>query len=68
VQRRMLGFLEQQEPPGGMLVTARRHTRDARGALMSAYFCPHSRFNSGYLIKFLCLRIDLIKICDYWIY
>jgi len=26
---RMLGFLEQQESPGGTLVAARRHTKDA---------------------------------------
>jgi len=29
VQRKMLGFLEQQEPLGGTLVTARRHTSEA---------------------------------------
>jgi len=28
--------------------------------LMSAYFCPHSVFNSGYLIEFMCLKSDLI--------
>jgi len=28
--------------------------------LMSAYFCPHSMFNSGYLIEFMCLKSDLI--------
>jgi len=32
------------------------------GTVMSAYFCPHSVFNSGYLIEFLCLKIDLIGI------
>jgi len=30
--------------------------------LMSAYFCPHLMFNSGYLIEFVCLKIDLIGI------
>jgi len=40
----MLGFLEQQEPPGGTLVTARHHNKDARGALIHkkcyfSYFC-----------------------------
>jgi len=28
--------------------------------VMSAYFCPHSVFNSGYLIEFVCLKSDLI--------
>jgi len=28
--------------------------------VMSAYFCPHSVFNSGYLIEFMCLKSDLI--------
>ena len=28
--------------------------------LMSAYFCPHSVFNSRYLIEFMCLKSDLI--------
>jgi len=27
---------------------------------MSAYFCPHLMFNSGHLIEFVCLKIDLI--------
>jgi len=27
---------------------------------MSAYFCPHSVFKSGYLIEFVCLKSDLI--------
>jgi len=30
--------------------------------MMSAYFCPHLMFNSGYLIEFMCLKIDLIGI------
>jgi len=25
-------------------------------------------FKFGDLIEFLCLKIDLIRICDYWIY
>jgi len=29
---------------------------------MSAYFCPHLIFNYGYLIEFVCLKIDLIGI------
>jgi len=36
--------------------------------VMSSNFCPHLIFKFGDLIEFLCLRIDLIKICDYWIY
>jgi len=36
--------------------------------LMSAYFCPHSVFNSGYLIEFVCLKIDLIGISYNWVY
>ena len=36
--------------------------------LMSAYFCPHLMFNSGYLIEFVCLKIDLIEISYYWVY
>jgi len=35
---------------------------------MSAYFCPHLMFNSGYLIEFVCLKIDLIGISYYWDY
>jgi len=30
--------------------------------MMRAYFCPHLMFNSGYLIEFVCLKIDLIGI------
>jgi len=37
---------------GGMEIVIRR--------VMSTYFCPHSVFNSGYLIEFLCLKSDLI--------
>ena len=33
-------------------------------SLMSAYFCPHLMFNSGYLIEFVCLKIDLIDNSD----
>ena len=33
--------------------------------LMSSNFCPHLMLKFGDLIEFLCLRIDLIKICDY---
>jgi len=36
--------------------------------LMSAYFCPQSVFNSGYLIEFVCLKIDLIGISYNWVY
>jgi len=32
--------------------------------LMSAYFCPHSVFNSGYLIEFVCLKSELIDNYD----
>jgi len=32
--------------------------------LMSAYFCPHSVFNIGYLIEFMCLKSDLIDNYD----
>jgi len=32
--------------------------------LMSAYFCPHSVFNTGYLIEFMCLKSDLIDNYD----
>jgi len=32
--------------------------------LMSAYFCPHSVFNYGYLIEFMCLMSDLIDNSD----
>jgi len=32
--------------------------------LMSAYFCPHSMFNSGYLIEFMFLKSDLIDNSD----
>ena len=30
--------------------------------MMSAYFRPHLMFNFGYLIEFVCLKIDLIRI------
>jgi len=36
--------------------------------VMSSTFFPHLMFKFGDLIEFLCLRIDLIRICDYWIY
>jgi len=32
--------------------------------LMSAYFFPHSVFNFGYLIEFMCLKSDLIDNSD----
>jgi len=32
--------------------------------VMSAYFCPHSVFNSGYLIEFMCFKSDLIDNYD----
>ena len=32
--------------------------------VMSAYFFPHSVFNSGYLIEFVCLKSDLIDNSD----
>jgi len=38
------------------------------GRLMSAYFCPHFMFNFGYLIEFVCLKIDLIEISYIWVY
>jgi len=31
---------------------------------MNAYFCPHSVFNSEYLIEFMCLKSDLIDNSD----
>jgi len=37
-------------------------------SLMSAYFCPHLMFNYGYLIEFVCLKIDLIEISYNWVY
>ena len=36
--------------------------------VMSAYFCPHLMFNYGYLIEFVCLKIDLIGISYKWVY
>jgi len=30
--------------------------------VMSAYFCLHLMFSYGYLIEFVCLKIDLIRI------
>ena len=36
--------------------------------VMSSNCCPHLIFKFGDLIEFLCLMIDLIRICDYWIY
>jgi len=36
--------------------------------VMSAYFCPHLMFNYGYLIVFVCLKIDLIGISYNWVY
>jgi len=36
----------------------------ANGFVMSAYFCPHLMFNSGYLIEFVCLKSDLIDNSD----
>jgi len=36
--------------------------------MMSSNFCPHLMFKFGDLLEFLCLMIDLIRICDYWIY
>jgi len=35
--------------------------------MMSAYFCPHLMFNSGYLIEFVCLKINLIGISYNWV-
>jgi len=38
---------------------------EAQGeGVMSAYFCPHLMFNSGYLIEFVCLKSDLIDNSD----
>jgi len=39
-------------------------TFDKDWSLMSVYFCPHSVFNSGYLIEFMCLKSDLIDNSD----
>jgi len=36
--------------------------------MMSSNFCLHLMFKFGDLIEFLCLKIDLITICDYCIY
>jgi len=38
--------------------------KDKCVGMMSAYFCPHSVFNSGYLIEFMCLKSDLIDNSD----
>jgi len=51
---RMLGFLEQQEPPGGTLVTARRHTSDAwcsdsRKMLFFVFFAEQELLGVGFL-------------------
>ena len=32
--------------------------------VMNAYFFPHSMFNFGYLIEFVCLKSDLIDSSD----
>ena len=32
--------------------------------MLSAYFCPNSVFNYGYLIEFMCLKSDLIDNSD----
>jgi len=34
--------------------------KDKCVGMMSAYFCPYSVFNYGYLIEFMCLKSDLI--------
>jgi len=39
-----------------------------KGGLMSVYFCPYLMFNYGYLIEFVCLKIDLLEISYYWVY
>jgi len=36
--------------------------------MMSSNFCSYLMLKFGDLIEFLCLRIDLIRICDYWTY
>jgi len=45
-----------------------RVQKDKCVGMMSVYFCPHSVFNSGYLIEFVCLKIDLIGISYNWVY
>ena len=37
------------------------------GRVMNVYFCPHLMFNFGYLIEFVCLKIDLIGISYNWV-
>ena len=38
--------------------------KDKCVGMISAYFCPHLVFNSGYLIEFMCLKSDLIDNSD----
>ena len=38
--------------------------KDKCVGMMSPYFCPHLVFNYGYLIKFVCLKSDLIDSSD----
>jgi len=38
--------------------------KDKCVVMMSAYFCLYSVFNFGYLIKFMCLKSDLIDNSD----
>jgi len=47
-----------------MITTPKRNDSFCKISLMSAYFCPHSVFNSGYLIEFMCLMSDLIDNFD----
>jgi len=37
-------------------------------SVMSSNVCPYIMFKFGDLIEVLCLRIDLIRICNYCIY
>jgi len=53
---------------GGMEVLVLVDCGASANFMMSAYFCPHLMFNSGYLVEFVCLKIDLIGISYYWVY
>jgi len=64
VQRRMLGFLEQQESPSDTLVIARRHTRDVRGALIHEKCCFSYFREIGTTRRWLCTARR--KVPDCW--
>jgi len=40
----------------------------SRTQVDESIFLHHLMFNFRHLIEFLCLRIDLIRICDNWTY